>query len=57
MFVTPIVQPYATNKGMPVYLDGYSYLGIVNLQIIDKVWPATAGLENSDHRFFEVLKK
>ena len=46
MFVATLVAPYNKNKGMPVYIDGYAYAGIMNIQEIEKVWPATAGIIN-----------
>lgn len=44
MFVAPLVQAYTVYQGLPVYLDAYAYLGIVNIQVVEKEWPATAGL-------------
>ena len=36
--------PYMhTNEGVPMYLDGFAFLGLVNLQTIEKNWPETAG--------------
>ena len=45
MFVALLTQPYATaTLGIPVYLDGLAFAGLISLQIIDKDWPATANL-------------
>ena len=44
MFVAPLTGPYTTYQGLPVYADGYSYLGLVNIQVVEEEWPATAGL-------------
>ena len=45
MFVALLTQPYATaTLGMPVYLDGLAFSGLISLQTIDKDWPATADL-------------
>ena len=45
MFVSVLTQPYAkASLGNPVYLDGLAFAGLVSLQNIDKVWPATADL-------------
>jgi len=47
MFVGVITQPYTlTAKGYPVYLDGFSFAGLVSLQNSTPKWPATAGLVN-----------
>lgn len=47
IFVSLLTQPYATNSNdCPVYLDGFAFAGLVNLQTIDKTWPATAGLQD-----------
>ena len=44
MFVAPLVAAYTVYQGLPVYLDAYAYLGIVNVQVVEEEWPATAGL-------------
>ena len=44
MFVATLTGPYTTYQGLPVYADGYSYLGLVNIQVVEEEWPATAGL-------------
>lgn len=47
IFVSVLTQPYATNSnGCPVYLDGFAFAGLMNLQTIEQKWPATAGLED-----------
>lgn len=46
MFIATLTAPYTHNQGMPVYIDGYAYAGIFNIQTIEKEWPATAGLVN-----------
>jgi hypothetical protein len=40
---------------MPVYVDGYAYAGLFNIQVVEKVWPATAGLVNDQKKLFEIL--
>ena len=57
MFVATLAGPYTTHKNMPVYLDGYAYAGILNIQETEKVWPATAGLAKHDLDLFEILEK
>ncbi len=42
---------------MPVYVDAYAYTGIFNIQVTEKAWPATAGLENDVLAPFEVLER
>jgi hypothetical protein len=44
MFIAPLTGPYTTYQGLPVYADGYAYLGLVNIQVVEEEWPATAGL-------------
>jgi len=31
MFVATLTGPYTKNKGLPVYVDGYAYAGILNI--------------------------
>lgn len=58
MFVAPLVGPYTIYQGLPVYLDAYAYLGIVNVQVVEEEWPATAGLvERTQLLPTEVLEK
>ena len=58
MFIAPLVRPYTVYQGLPVYIDAYSYLGIVNIQVVEQEWPATAGLvERTQLLPTEVLEK
>lgn len=57
LFVATLTGPYTYNHGMPVYIDGYAYTGIINVQDVEKVWPATAGLVQSQPTIFETLEK
>ena len=58
MFIAPLVGPYTYHSGLPAFLDAYAYLGIVNIQIIEEEWPATAGLvERTQLLPTEVLEK
>jgi hypothetical protein len=44
MLVTQIDKPYMHNsKGYPVYLDGFAFAGLAQLQEVETVWPQTAG--------------
>lgn len=57
MFVAALTGPYCHHKGMPVYIDGYAYTGIVNVQNTEKDWPATAGLvDKTEMTPFEILE-
>lgn len=47
MFVSVLAAPYTKNANdHPVFLDGFSFAGLVSLQTVTSVWPATAGLED-----------
>jgi hypothetical protein len=49
MFASVLTGPYMNcSNGNPVYLDGFSFAGLVSLQIVYSKWPASAGLENDD---------
>jgi hypothetical protein len=57
MFVSPLMGPYTHHQGMPVYIDGYAYTGIINVQVTEKEWPATAGLvEKTQLTPYEILE-
>jgi len=44
ILVVVLEGPYIhTDEGLSVYLDGFAFLGLVNLQSIEKNWPETAG--------------
>ena len=34
MFVATLTAPYTQHNGMPVYVDGYAFTGILNVQVI-----------------------
>lgn len=36
MFVATLTRPYTYHQGMPVYVDGYAYTGILNVQVTEK---------------------
>jgi len=57
MFVAPLVGPYSHHEGLPLYLDGYAYAGLVNFQTVQKEWPATAELVDDDPLVFESFEK
>jgi hypothetical protein len=55
MFVAIVTKPYYyetrlnipgadLENGVPVYLDGFAYSGIINLQPVSQKWPQSAGL-------------
>lgn len=55
LFVAPITGPYSVYQMMPMYLDGYSYAGIVSFQEVVPEWPSTAGLTSSEHTVLGAL--
>lgn len=56
MFVGILSNAYTTNSNdCPVFLDGFSFAGLVSLQTVDKTWPATAGLENDELTVMEAI--
>jgi hypothetical protein len=59
MFVGILSEPYHVEPAteLPLYLDGFAYAGIYNLQSIKQVWPATAGLSYRKYRALESLHK
>ena len=58
MFVATLTAPYCMHQGMPVYVDGYAYTGVLNVQVTEKEWPATAGLvDKTELTPFEILEK
>ena len=36
MFVAPLTGHYTQYQGLPVYVDGYAYTGIMNIQVTEK---------------------
>ena len=62
MFVGSLNRPYHYEKDrdgreLPVYLDGFAYAGIMNLQLIKQQWPATAGLGVEQHNALDALER
>lgn len=56
IFVGVMTQPYCFSAhGYPVYLDGFSFAGLVSLQNPVPEWPATAGLVNKSPTVFGAL--
>jgi hypothetical protein len=45
MFLGVVSQPYHTDPStdIPLYLDGFAYAGVLTIQEMKQVWPATAG--------------
>jgi hypothetical protein len=44
MMLTELSGPYmSTSGGMPCYLDGFAYAGLVQLHQVEEKWPTTAG--------------
>jgi len=49
MMITMVTKPYMeTKEGLPVYLDGFAYAGLVQLQEIEKDWPSTAAVGDTE---------
>lgn len=58
IFVTLLSNPYVkTSNEIPVYLDGYAFCGLVNLQTVEPVWPATAANKNEQLSVLESIAK
>lgn len=66
MFLAPLERPYHyeteqeipgadLENGVPVYLDGFSFGGIMNIQTVTQKWPATAGIGNEDNSALDAL--
>ena len=56
MMAAILTAPYTSNSnGCPVYLDGFSFSGLVSLQTVEKKWPATAGLECHEPTILEAM--
>jgi hypothetical protein len=64
MFLAPICNPYHNEKkmdisgnslenGVPVYLDGFAYSGIMNIQTKSNGWPTTASAAEGDVPFLK----
>jgi hypothetical protein len=67
MFLALIEKPYhyenlmdipgaQAENGVPLYLDGYAYNGVVNLQNRVQKWPATAGIGYDEISALDALK-
>jgi hypothetical protein len=58
IFASVLSGPY-TNcaNGNPVYLDGFSFTGLVSLQTVYSKWPATAGLEDNNPTILEAFDR
>ena len=67
MYMSVVHQPYHREQeidlpeskqdgGVPVYLDGFAYAGILNLQTCIQNWPATAGIGAKQHSILGALK-
>ena len=47
LMIAALTAPYTHSlEGLPAYLDGLAFTGIVNLQTTKKQWPATAGIDD-----------
>jgi hypothetical protein len=64
MFVATLTGHYTKHsiyapdlREVPVYADPYAYCGILNVQVTQKEWPATAGLHDDTLSAFEILER
>ena len=68
MFLSTISQPYHREQyldidgndlegGVPVYLDGFAFSGVLNIQLNIEGWPATAGIGGAEHTVLGSLEK
>lgn len=68
MFLALIYRPYHHEDmmnipghdlegGVPVYLDGLAYTGIMNIQTVIQKWPGTAGIDFNDNSALKALKQ
>jgi len=60
MFLATLNNPYHHEKmpdgrQLPVFLDGFAYSGILNLQTVKQKWPATAGRGFEQHTILSSL--
>lgn len=57
LFLSPIYKPIARELDCDVFLDPLSYLGILHLPILQKLWPETAGIDVGTGLPLELLAK
>lgn len=50
-------EQQAAETDVAVYLDGFAYCGIVNLQEITQEWPSTAGHDYKEYKIKESIAK
>merc|ERR1719506_1360143 len=67
MFIAPLYKPYHyetqmkiegsdLENGVPVYLDGFAYSGVMNVQTLQPSWPCTSTLNGfQEHSALEAL--
>ena len=67
MFIAPLYKPYHyetqmnvpghdLEKGVPVYLDGFAYAGVMNVQTMQPDWPCTTTAKGfMEHSALEAL--
>lgn len=57
VFFAPIYRSFSESYNNQVYLDPLSYLGILNLPVLEKKWPQTAGIDEKTVKLIEALKR
>lgn len=56
MYMSVLSNPYSKTDGNPIYLDGFSFAGLVSLQTVSSTWPATAGYDNDEISILQALE-
>ena len=59
-FCTVLTQPYAhggPDNNTPIYMNGLDFAGLVSLQLIEEVYPATAGYDLKQPTVAEAFEK
>ena len=58
MMLCALTGPYMVNPaGLPSYLDGFAFMGLVNLQNVEKQWPRTADSQEQQIGVLEAFEK
>lgn len=53
-----MTEPYTeSSSGLPCYLDGFAFTGLVNMQTVQKTWPATAGIDDAELSVLEAFER
>ena len=56
LMICALTGPYVTSSsGIPCFLDGYAFCGLVNMQTVNETWPATAGANSEKLTVLEAM--